>query len=51
MRVFRIVVCVPAAAAVLSVSGCGGSTRPAPRSAAISEARIANRLLLLATCM
>ena len=41
MRVFRLVVCVPAAAAVLSVSGCGGSTRPAPRSASFTLPSVA----------
>jgi len=33
MRVFRLVLGVSAAASALGLSGCGGSTRPAPRSA------------------
>ena len=33
MRVFRLVLSASAAVAALSLSACGGSTRPAPRSA------------------
>ena len=41
MRVFRLVLSVTTAVAALSLTGCGGTTRPAPRSASFALPSVA----------